>query len=427
MKTAEKEKFKIKNVLKAMGPGFISGAADDDPTAIAAYTQAGAQFGYRQLWTTLFTFPFMTTVQEMSGRIGMVTGKGLAGVMKEHYSKKFLYVAVTILLVANIINIGADLGAMAAAGQMLLGIPFIFWLFGMTVFTLVMEIFISYRTYAKFLKYLALILVSYIIVAFIVKQDWSAIALSTFIPHVSFDSVFMLSLVAILGTNISPYLFFWQADEEVEEEILHHKIVSMGRGVPKTNQNDFKRLKIDTAIGMLFSNIIVFFICIAAASTLDIHNITDIQTPTQAAEALRPLAGDFAYILFAIGIIGSGLLAVPVLAGSASYAIAESFNWKEGLYRKLKKAHGFYGIIAIATFVGLLINFFSIQPFQLLVYAAALNAVLAPPLLIFILFIANNKKIMGQHTNSWISNTLGIFITILMFVASIALFLSLVK
>jgi NRAMP (natural resistance-associated macrophage protein)-like metal ion transporter len=427
MKTAEKEKFKIKNVLKAMGPGFISGAADDDPTAIAAYTQAGAQFGYRQLWTTLFTFPFMTTVQEMSGRIGMVTGKGLAGVMKEHYSKKFLYVAVTILLVANIINIGADLGAMAAAGQMLLGIPFIFWLFGMTVFTLVMEIFISYRTYAKFLKYLALILVSYIIVAFVVKQDWSAIALSTFIPHVSFDSVFMLSLVAILGTNISPYLFFWQADEEVEEEILHHKIVSMGRGVPKTNQNDFKRLKIDTAIGMLFSNIIVFFICIAAASTLDIHNITDIQTPTQAAEALRPLAGDFAYILFAIGIIGSGLLAVPVLAGSASYAIAESFNWKEGLYRKLKKAHGFYGIIAIATFVGLLINFFSIQPFQLLVYAAALNAVLAPPLLIFILFIANNKKIMGQHTNSWISNTLGIFITILMFVASIALFLSLVK
>jgi NRAMP (natural resistance-associated macrophage protein)-like metal ion transporter len=423
----DKEKFKIKNVLKAMGPGFISGAADDDPTAIAAYTQAGAQFGYRQLWTALFTFPFMTAIQEMSGRIGMVTGKGLAGVMKEHYSKKFLYVAVTILLVANIINIGADLGAMAAAGQMLLGIPFIFWLFGMTVFTLVMEIFISYRTYAKFLKYLALILVSYIIVAFIVKQDWSAIALSTFIPHVSFNSVFMLSLVAILGTNISPYLFFWQADEEVEEEILHHKIVSMGRGVPKTNQNDFKRLKIDTAIGMLFSNIIVFFICIAAASTLGIHNITDIQTPAQAAQALRPLAGDFAYILFAIGIIGSGLLAVPVLAGSASYAIAESFNWKEGLYRKLKKAHGFYGIIAIATFVGLLINFFSIQPFQLLVYAAALNAILAPPLLIFILFIANNKKIMGQHTNSWISNTLGILITILMFVASIALFLSIIK
>jgi Mn2+/Fe2+ NRAMP family transporter len=201
----------------------------------------------------------------------------------------------------------------------------------------------------------------------------------------------------------------------------------MGRGVPKTNQNDFKRLKIDTAIGMLFSNIIVFFICIAAASTLGIHNITDIQTPAQAAQALRPLAGDFAYILFAIGIIGSGLLAVPVLAGSASYAIAESFNWKEGLYRKLKKAHGFYGIIAIATFVGLLINFFSIQPFQLLVYAAALNAILAPPLLIFILFIANNKKIMGQHTNSWISNTLGILITILMFVASIALFLSIIK
>lgn len=423
----EKEKFKLKNVFKAIGPGFISGAADDDPTAIAAYTQAGAQFGYKQLWTALFTFPFMTVVQEMSGRIGMVTGKGLAGVIKNHYSKFFLYLAVTILLVANIINIGADLGAMAASGQMLLGIPFIFWLVGMTVFTLIMEIFISYKAYAKFLKYLALILISYVAVAFIAKQNWTIVAFSTFVPYISWDKAFLLNLVAILGTNLSPYLFFWQADEEVEEEIAHHQIRSLGRGVPKTSNSDFKKLRLDTGAGMLFSNVIVFFICIAAASTLGIHKIIDIQTPTQAAEALRPLAGNFAYILFAIGIIGSGLLAVPVLAASASYAIAESFNWKEGLYLKLKRAHGFYGIITIATVVGLLINFLSISPFQLLVYSAALNAVLAPPLLIFILFIANDKKIMGEHINSLISNIFGILITVLMSVASIVLLLSLIR
>ncbi len=413
-------KQKIKKLFKYLGPGFITGAADDDPTAIVVYTQAGAKFGYGQLWTALFTLPFMTVIQEMSGRIGMVTGKGLAGVIKAHYSKKLLYGAVFLLIVANTINIGADLGAMAASGQLIFKVPFIFWLVGITVFTLLMEIFISYKTYAKFLKYLALFLLSYVIVAFIVKQDWHQIFFSTFIPRISLNKIYLLSLLAILGTNISPYLFFWQASEEVEEKIADHKIKIMGRGMPKTGQADIRKMNLDTIIGMVFSNIIVFFIVIAAASTLGRYGIANIQTADQAALALQPLAGNFASILFAIGIIGSGLLAVPVLAGSASYALAESFGWKEGLYRKFKQAHGFYGILTIATLIGLLMNFISISPFQLLIYAAALNAIIAPLLLIFILFISNNKKIMGEFTNSPLSNIFGWFITIIMAVAALS-------
>lgn len=413
-------KQKVKKLFKYLGPGFIAGASDDDPTAIVAYTQAGAKFGYGQLWTALFTLPFMTVIQEMSGRIGLVTGKGLAGVIKTHYSKKLLYIAVFSLLIANIINIGADLGAMAASGQLLFKIPFIFWIIGITVFTLFMEIFISYKTYAKFLKYLALFLLSYVVVAFIVEQDWRQVFFSTFIPNISLNKAYLLCLLAILGTNMSPYIFFWQADEEVEEKIANHKIKVMGRDIPKTGKADIKKMDLDIAIGMIFSNIIVFFIAIVAASTLGKYGITDIQTADQAALALQPLAGNFASILFAIGVIGSGLLAVPVLAGSASYALAESFGWREGLYRRFKQAHGFYGVIIIATLIGLFMNFISISPFQLLIYAAALNAIIAPILLVFIIFISNNKKIMGKHTNSLLSNILGWLIAIVMAIVSIA-------
>ncbi len=417
----KKEKFSIKKLIATLGPGFITGASDDDPTAIAAYTQAGAQFGYSMLWTTLFTFPFMAAIQEICGRIGMVTGKGLAGVIKEHYAKSFLYSAIGLLVIANTINIGADLGAMAASAQMIIGLPFIVWLILITVATLLMEVLISYRTYAKFLKFFALSLLTYIVVAFIVHQDWRHIALATIVHTIFFNKAFIVGMVAILGTNISPYLFFWQADEEVEEEVSHHRIRAMGRGVPKINPRDFRDLRIDTIIGMLFSNIIVFFICVTAASTLGIHGPSLIQSPQEAAQALLPVAGNAAFLLFAVGIIGSGLLAVPVLASSASYALAESLNWKEGLYEKFKQAHGFYGIITIATLLGLLINFTPIKPFQMLVYSASLNAVLAPPLLVFILLIANNKKIMGKHTNSVTSNLLAFSITIIMMIAALAL------
>lgn len=409
---------KVRKFFRSLGPGFISGAADDDPTAIATYTQAGAQFGYNQLWTAFFTFPFMSVIQEMCGRIGMVTGKGLAGVIRKYYSDYFLAGAVILLLVANTINIGADLGAMAASAELIFKIPFIFWLIGFTVFILILEIFLSYKIYARFLKYLTLTLLAYVVVALLVKQDWGQVFRHAFIPSFSFTEAFFLSLVAILGTNLSPYLFFWQAGEEVEEEVERGKLKMMGQGVPVVTKKDIKALKQDTVLGMLFSNLVVFFICLAAAGTLGRQGLSFITTPAEAAKALEPVAGSWATWLFAFGIIGSGLLAVPVLSGSASYAISESFGWKEGLYRKFSKAHGFYGVITVATLVGFLINFVGIPPFEMLIYAAAINGLLAPPLLIFILLIANNKKIMGEYTNSWRSNLFGISITILMISAS---------
>jgi len=412
---------KIKKFLKILGPGFITGASDDDPSGIATYAQTGAAFGYNQLWTALFSFPFMTVIQEMCGRVGMVTGKGLAAIVKENYAKPVLYVAVIILLLANTINIGADLGAMASAGQLLLGIPFIFWLIFITVVTLLLEIFVPYPAYARFLKYLTLSLFAYVFTAFIVKQEWTKIVFATFIPSFSFSKIYLLNIVAILGTTISPYLFFWQADEEIEEEIEHHKLQAMGKGIPRVRKGDIREMRLDTTIGMFFSNLVMFFIIVATASTLNLHNITNIKTATEAAAVLRPFAGDFAYLLFAAGIIGTGFLAVPILAGSAAYALAESFNWKAGLGKKLKQAHGFYGIITIATLIGILVNFTPIKPFQMLYYTAVLNGIAAPPLIILILLIANNRKIMGEHTNSSFSNIVGFAIAAVMSICAIFL------
>lgn len=417
-------KIKIKRFFKSLGPGFITGASDDDPSGIATYSQTGAQFGYGQAWTALFSFPFMAAIQEMCGRIGMVTGKGLAGVIKKNYSKKILYVAVFILLIANTINIGADLGAMASSGQLVFGISFIYWLLGITVLTLVLEIFVSYKVYARILKYLAFLLLSYIAVAFIVKQNWLQILISTFVPRFSFSKAYLMNIVAILGTTISPYLFFWQANEEVEEEVEKRELRSMGAGIPKFKKREVKNLRIDTISGMLFSNLIMFFIIVTTASTLGVHGIFNVQTASQAAQALRPIAGDFAYLLFALGIIGTGLLAVPVLAGSASYAISETFKMKEGLYKKFRQAHGFYGVITLATIVGLVVNFIGIPPFRMLYYTAVLNGIAAPPLMIIIMKISNNKKILGKYTNKKVSNILGWIITGIMSACAIALIFS---
>jgi NRAMP (natural resistance-associated macrophage protein)-like metal ion transporter len=414
-----KKKNRLKKLWRFIGPGFITGASDDDPTAIATYTQAGAQFGYGQLWTTLFTFPFMAVIQDMCGRIGMVTGKGLAGVIRKNYSRRALSFAVFLLLIANTINIGADLGAMAISAQLLYDLPFAFWLITLTFLILLMEAFLSYRVYSRFLKYLALTLLTYVAVAFLVGQNWSEVAWATLIPNISFKEVFLLNLLAILGTNISPYLFFWQASEEVEEEVETGRLRTMGRGVPKVSNRNVRDLHWDTAIGMFFSNVIVFFICLTAASTLGRHGIMNVTTSAEAAQALEPIAGRFATILFAVGVLGSGLLAVPVLSGSASYALSESFGWHEGLYCRFKKALGFYGVMTIATLVGLLINFTSIPPFKMLIYSAALNGLLAPPLLIYILIIANNRRIMGKYTNKFLTNSLGILITALMSLAAI--------
>ncbi|MDP1709408.1 MAG: divalent metal cation transporter [Candidatus Komeilibacteria bacterium] len=415
---------RFKKFWRAAGPGIITGASDDDPSGIATYSQTGAQFGYGQLWTAFFSLPFMIVIQEMCGRIGMVTGRGLSGVIRAHYSRELLYGAVLLLLFANTVNIGADLGAMAAALQLIVDLPFIFLLLAITALTLILEIFVSYKNYAHYLKWLKLSLFAYFITAFVVKQDWSKVLYSTFIPMFSTSQAYMMNIVAFLGTTISPYLFFWQASQEVEEEVESGKLVMMGRGVPKVTRGDIRNMRFDTIIGMLFSNLAAFFIILTVASTLGKNGIFNIDTAAQAAEALRPLAGNFAFLLFTIGIIGVGLLGVPVLAGSASYAVSEAFGWRSGLYRKLKQAHGFYGVITIATIVGLLINFLNIPPFKMLYYTAVLNGLVAPLLMILIMLIGGNKNIMGKHANSRLSSIMGWLITLIMLAASGALLYS---
>lgn len=334
---------KLKKFFKVLGPGLITGASDDDPSGVATYAQTGAMFGYKQLWTPLFSLPFMTAIQEMCGRIGLVTGRGLAGVMRKHYSRKLLYPVVFLLFAANTINIGADLGAMAASLRLLIDLPLPIILVLIVTATLILEIFVSYKIYARFLKYLAFLLLVYVGVIFFVKLDWKAVLSGAFFPHLEFSRNYVLNLVAILGTTISPYLFFWQADEEVEEEVAHKKLRMMGAGAPRVTKKDIKAMRLDTAVGMVFSNLIMFFIILAAGATLHVNGIFDVGTASAAAEALRPIAGDFSSWLFALGILGTGMLSIPVLAGSASYAFAEAFGLKEGLYRKLKQAHGFTG------------------------------------------------------------------------------------
>jgi len=411
---------RLRKAKRSIGPGFITGAADDDPSGIATYSQTGAQFGYSQTWLSLFSYPFMTAMQEMCGRIGMVTGTGLSAVIKKHYSKKILYAAVFLLLFANTVNIGADLGAMAAAVQLVAPLPFPFLIVAITAFTLLLEILMAYPTYARILKYLTLSLLAYVITAILIKPDWQQVIKSTLIPHVEFTREYVLNIAAFLGTTISPYLFFWQADEEVEEEVRLNKLTSMGEGVPVVSKEEISQMKVDTALGMFFSNFISLFIIVTVAGTLGLSGIHNIETAADAANALRPLAGEWAFLLFAIGIIGVGLLAVPILAGSSAYAIAETFDWKEGLSRRFREAHGFYGVITIATLVGLLVNFIGIPSMTMLYYAAMINGVLAPPLMIIILLIGNNKSILGEHTNSKLSNTLGIIITAIMSVVALS-------
>lgn len=417
---------RLKRLFKILGPGFITGSADDDPSGIATYSQSGAEFGYRQLWMALYVVPFMTVIQEISGRIGLVTGHGLSAVIRKNFSKKVLYGAIFILFVANTINIGADLGAMAASVRLLLPVSFGAILLFLTAVILTLEIFVSYKSYAKVLKYLTLSLFAYVITAFAVRQDWSAITLATFVPTVLWNKNFLLNIVAFLGTTISPYLFFWQSNEEVEEEVSSRKLRAMGEGRPKIGEDDVKKMRLDTAFGMFFSQFITFFIILTTAATLSRAGIFNIDTADKAALALRPIAGDFAFLIFTLGILGTGLLGVPVLAGSASYAVSEAFGWKEGLYRKLKKAHGFYGVITIATIIGLIVNFTAIPPFKFLYYAAALNGVLAPPLMVLMLLISNDEKIMGkEYKNSRLSNVLGWMITAAMGAVALALIWSL--
>ncbi|MBI2431151.1 MAG: divalent metal cation transporter [Candidatus Levybacteria bacterium] len=414
----------VKKIIKILGPGFITGASDDDPSGIATYSQTGALFGFSQLWTAPFSFPLMVAAQEMCGRIGLVTGRGLAGVIRQYYTKKVLYGAVLLLFVANTINIGADLGAMAASLQLILGLPFWMLLISIAVITLCLEVFISYKTYAQYLKYLTFALFSYFFVVLTIHINWKEVFSSTVFPTVQFTKDYLLNIVAILGTTISPYLFFWQASEEVEEEVAHHKLRQMGAGQPKVTPKDISRLRMDTIIGMFFSNLVMWFIIIATGATLFTQGIKTIQTASDAALALRPIASDFAFLLFALGIIGTGFLAVPILAGSASYAVSEAFGWKAGLYRTPKTAPQFYLVIVIATVIGITINFIGISPFSALYYTAVLNGIVAPPLLFIILIIANNKEIMGNRVNNRLLNIIGIVTIIIMAISAIGLLLT---
>lgn len=408
-----------------LGPGLTTGAADNDPSGITTYSQAGAQFGFQLLWMPLFTFPFMATVQEMCARIGIISGRGLAANIRSHYSARTLYIVTILLFVANTLNIAADLGAMAAGAQLLFtraNIELLVVIFAFV--SLLLQIFTSYSRYAKYLKYLTLALFSYVVTAFAVNLNWMDVIHHTIIPSFSLtrNSIFIIG--AILGTTISPYLFFWQTSQEVEERVLHGETTVKMRQKNVT-PNEISDMRVDVWSGMFFSNLIAFFIFAACAGTLYLSGNTDITTAADAAAAIRPFAGSFAYLLFAIGIVGTGLLAIPVLAGSTAYAIAESFGWRYGLYRKLKQAYAFYGVIIISMVIGVIANFMHLDPIKGLLYAAVANGVIAPVVLFFVIRISGDKKIMGRHHNKRLSTITGWFTALVMAVSGIAAILTL--
>ncbi len=414
--TYKQAKHKIRNFFRLLGPGLVTGAADDDPSGIATYSQAGAQYGFGLLWTSLFMLPLQVSIQEACARIGAVTGKGIALVIKEHYGKRILYFVVSLLLIANTINIGADIGAMAAATQLLIPIDFVILCFTFSLLMITLTIYLSYKTYAKVLKWLCLSLLAYPLTVIIVNEDWLLILKATFIPHFEWSFDFLFMLVAVLGTTISPYLFFWQASQEVEEK----------QGKPIT-QTYIRKLRIDNFTGMFSSEFATWAIIVVGATVLHSHGITNINTAADAAKAIEPLvqnfphAGTLAKIIFATGIIGLGLISVPVLAASAAYALCETFNHAEGLSLKLKEGRFFYGIIVTSTFVGLALNFIGIDPIKALIYSAVINGIIAVPLIFVIGLIAKNKLIMGNYASGKLSHYLVAITFICMLLASLAM------
>jgi NRAMP (natural resistance-associated macrophage protein)-like metal ion transporter len=405
-------------IARALGPGLVTGAADDDPSGIATYSQVGAQFGYQLSWILLFSYPLMAVTQAIAARIGCVTGRGIAQNLRRHYPRWLLRIVVMLLLVANVANLGADLGAMGSAVQLLVGGPALVYTAILAGVCVLLQIFMSYPRYASVLKWLTLSLFSYVVVVIAVDVPWGEALKSIFVPSVRFDSVHAMAVVAVLGTTISPYLFFWQAGQEVEEQVRRATLplyVTPGRAGA-----ELERMGIDTWVGMGISNLISLFIIIATAATLHAHGVTDIQSSAQAAEALRPIAGVFTFFLFALGIVGTGLLAIPVLAGSAAYAVCETFNWVEGLDHKLRDARAFYGVIAAATLIGLALNFVGVDPIKALYWSAVLNGVLAAPMMAAMLLIATNRKIMAEFVLPWPMKVGGAFAALVMAVASIA-------
>lgn len=407
-----------------LGPGLTTGAADDDPSGIATYSQTGAQYGFSLLWLAPLTFPLMALVQEMCARIGLVTGRGLAANIRHHFPKSILYISTWLLVIANTFNLGADLGAMAKTTQLLLpNWHFTVLIFIFALVTLLLQVFTTYEKYARYLKWLAMILLSYILSAFLSHLDWHAVLRGTFIPHITFSKDQIILICAILGTTISPYLFFWQTSQEVEEEVLAGQTTIAERQV--TDAGQVKRMRVDVWSGMILSNMVMFFIIAACAGTLFRHGITNIQTASDAATALEPIAGHSAALLFTLGIIGTGMLAVPVLAGSSSYALAESFGWKEGLYRKLNQARAFYGAIIVSMILGLAMNFIGLDPIRALIYSAVANGVVAPVVLALIVILSSNRKLMGEWTNARATTWLGWLVVGIMVISGVAALYSL--
>ena len=386
---------RLRGILAFLGPGLITGASDDDPSGIATYSQVGAQFGYSMAWVMLFTWPLMAAIQEVSARIGRVTGDGIAGNIREYYPRWLLQVIVALLLGANIINLGADLGAMGAALGLLLGGPIKLYVVAFAVVCALLEIFARYENYVRVLKWTAVTLFAYVAAALAVEVPWGKVAYYTLIPHLIWSTDYLVAIVAVLGTTITPYCFFWQSSEEAEDERIDPAAHPL-REAPSEARAQISRIRFDTYLGMGFSNLISLFIIITTAATLNAHGITNIQTSAQAAEALRPIAGEFAFAVFAAGIIGIGLLAVPVLAGSAAYALGEAFGWPTGLSRLPRDAKAFYATIAVATLIGIFINFVGLDPIKALFWAAVLNGIVAVPLMVVIMIMARQRRVMGS-------------------------------
>ena len=414
--------MKVKEFFGQLGPGLITGAADDDPSGIATYSVSGAGFGYSPLWTALFCFPLMAAVQLMCARLGMVTGRGLAAVVRRRYSRWVLWGACLLLTVANVINIGADLGGMADATQMVTGIPSLWLTPCYAVVIVVVMLWSSYRLIARVFKWLTLVLFAYVITAFVVHPDWRAVLHATFVPHMEWSSEYLSVLVAILGTTISPYLFFWQAAQEVEEErSMGRTTVAQRKGA---TPDELRQSRTDVLVGMFFSNFVMYFIILTTASTLHAHGATHIATARQAAEALRPLAGNGAYWLFTLGLIGTGMLGVPVLAGSSAFAVAEAMAWGASLDRKPAMAPKFYGVLGIAMALGLVLDFAGFDAVKMLFWSAVANGVLAPPLVVIVVLLTTDPTVMGDNVNSPLLKWLGWITAAVMTVAAVAMFVA---
>lgn len=415
MRAAKKRLVKIKRFFSILGPGLVTGASDDDPSGIATYSQAGAQFGIATLWTSLITFPLMASIQEMCARIGIVTSAGLTSTIRNNYPRPVLYLMILLTFPAVILNIGADIAGMGAVANLIFpSVPSIFFTIVFTFILMVLIIYLPYQKMAAFLKYLCLFLLLYLVVPFLSKQNWWDIAKHTFIPTIHFNKEFISILVAILGTTISPYLFFWQATMEAED--VQHKKRKL-----VVNKKIIHKMDLDVDFGMLFSNIVMFFIILTAGTVLYNGGIHKIDTVEQAAKALEPIAGRLSYLLFAIGVIGTGFLAIPVLSGSLSYILSDTFSWNGSLDKKYYEAKPFYLVIIVSLLTGLCINYMGISPIQALIYTAIMYGITSPVMIAIILHISNNKKVMGEFTNGKWSNIFGVITFVLMTVAACAL------